>query len=164
MICQWYLFQVDLTSSARLNLSTCQPCYYYCVFLVKNLNNANKSNYASRWWPDWYRYTRDTSSGDIVFGTYTLFHPNVHLDALQYIQWADTAHLVSGETAMLGPFDFVPISPGNQIRNRVPLDRWVALLHVCSARRILPPTMGNALSFHPSPRPPHPPGRKWKRK
>lgn len=49
---RWYLIQVDLLSSARLNLSSRQLDYYYCVFLEKHPNDANKNNNASRWWPN----------------------------------------------------------------------------------------------------------------
>lgn len=117
-----------MRSSARLDLLDRQLDHYYCVFLAKHPKDATTSNDASRWWSDWYCFSRGKFSSDIIFGTRTLFRPNVHPDASKYIQWADTLDLASGDTTILGPFNFTLIAPGNQTRNFVPLDQWVDLL------------------------------------
>jgi len=99
----------------------------------------------------WYRYSRDSISNDIVFGTRILIRPNVTLDASTFIQWADTVDLYSDESDVLDPFDFEFISPSNRTRNLVPLHIWMTLSKMCSSRGILPPTIGKPLRFRPNP-------------
>jgi len=120
-------------------------------FLAKNPSDKSKSDDASRWWPDWYQYSRDSISNDIVFGTRILIQPNVNPDASKFIQWADTVDLHSDGSAILAPFDFESISPSNWTRNLVPLNIWMSLFKICTSQGILPPTISKLLRFWPNP-------------
>jgi len=124
---------------------------HYCHFHAKHQLDASKNNDFSRWWPDWYRYFRDSVSNDMVVGDRILFHPNIFLEHSKYIQWGDIVVLISKACLLLGPFDFDPLSPSNHTRRKVTLDVWLQLPKICTQRDILPPTVGTYLKFNPDP-------------
>ena len=83
---QWYLVQVNLTATATLHTSHHENGHYYCEFLAKHPEDSDKSDADSRWWPDWYRYSYDSVSNDIVFGDRMLFWPNMCLSLLSCLR------------------------------------------------------------------------------
>ena len=68
MFQQWYLVQVYLRASMELNNEYKSACTYYCDFIAKHRPNVGISDSMSQWWPNWYRYSRDSIYGDLVFG------------------------------------------------------------------------------------------------
>ena len=85
MLHRWYLIQIDLASSASLHSDYAVRSLYYCVFLAKHPGDCRLSDEFSRWWPDWYRYSRDSVSNNVVFRDRILFRPNVAPDSSKYI-------------------------------------------------------------------------------
>ena len=83
---RWYLVQVDLDASKSICSTYIKDLSYYCHFLAKHPNDKNKSDEYSRWWPDWYKYSRDSITSDIVFGDRILFRPSQQPNADKYIQ------------------------------------------------------------------------------
>ena len=49
---KWYLVQVDLEATSTLNLEPEATGVYFCVFLAKHPNDAQKTDEFSRFWPD----------------------------------------------------------------------------------------------------------------
>ena len=162
MLHRWYLIQIDLASSASLHSDYVVRSLYYCVFLAKHPGDSRLSDEFSRWWPDWYRYSRDSMSNDIVFGDGILFRPNVAPDSSKYIQWADEITLRPASNILVGPFDFEDISSANRTRNKIAGINWRKLHDMCINDGILPPTTGS-LTFNAS-GPPRTTSRSRKRK
>ena len=100
------------------------------------------SDELSHWWPDWYQYSRDYISNNIIFGDRILFRPKITIDSTTYIQWGGELHLSLNGTLLVGPFDFESISLGNITRLRVAGKHWRALHNVCCNSSLLPPTTG----------------------
>ena len=162
MMHRWFLIQVDTESSAMLRPDYALVSHYYCVFLAKHSNDKRLSDEFSRWWSDWYRYSRDTVSNDIVYGDRVLFRPNMSPDSTKYIQWADTITLRPASNILLGPFNFEAISSSNRTRNKISGINWRTLHDMCINDGILPPTTGS-LTFNAS-GPPRTTSRSRKRK
>jgi len=141
MLHRWYLIQIDLASSVSSHSDYAVRSLYYCVFLAKHPGDSRLSDEFSRWRPDWYRYSRDSVSNDIVFGDIILFYPNVTPDSSKYIKWADEITLRPASNILVGPFDFERISSANRTRNKIDGGgHWRTLHDVCSSKGILPPT------------------------
>ena len=83
---------------------------YYCLFLAKHPADMNKSDEYSRWRPDWYNYSRDSVTDDIIFGERMLFRPSVNPDHVKYIQLADSIEFANPNIILAGPFNFEAIS------------------------------------------------------
>jgi len=92
---RWYLVQMDLEATASIVKPTLCEGEYYCTFLAKHPSNTKLSDDCSRWWPNWYRYSRDSVTDDIVFGDLILFHPNITPNHTKFIQWGNTVGLTS---------------------------------------------------------------------
>ena len=120
----WFLIQINLESSALLHSDYAMKSLYYCIFLAKHPGNKRLSDKFSRWWPKWYKYSRDTVSNNIVFGDRILFHPNVILDNVKYIQWADEVTFRHTSNILLGSFNFEGISSSNCTRNKIDGIHW----------------------------------------
>ena len=73
MLQKWFLVQVDIYASASLRQEYVTAGVYHCSFLAKHSGDKKLSDELSRWWPDWYRFSRDSISNDIVFGSRMLF-------------------------------------------------------------------------------------------
>jgi len=88
-----------------------------------------------------YRYSRDSTSGDIIVGTCIQFRPNVVLDHEKNI-WADTIHILTHNVILHGPFNFESLLDNNRTRNKVSDKDWIALHKACKDLNILPPAIG----------------------
>ena len=139
-----------MQSSATINQYVATSCLYYCDFLAKHKDNVGRSDELSRWWPDWYRYTKNTLTGDIIFGVRILLRLNITPDHTKYIQWYDTLNLINNDTLLHGPFDFFPVSSNNCSRNIIASTNWLQLGEACARLSILPPTIGPPKRFNPS--------------
>ena len=127
----WYLVQADLEATASIITSTTCTGEYYCTFLAKHPSDTKLSDDCSRWWPDWYRYSRDSITNDIVFGDRTLFLPNITPSHKKFIQWGDTVSLSSHDCCLLVRFNFMPIDESNHTRNKVQFSWWHRLTEMC---------------------------------
>ena len=121
---------------------------YYCYFLAKYLLDTGKSDDSSSWWPDWYCYSRDSISKDIIFGDRILFGPNISPDGSKYIQWEKRANLLDEKYLILGSFNFEILSPTNRTPQKVATDIWLQLANICLQCNILQPTVGIHLNFN----------------
>jgi len=142
MLRRWYIVQIDLDASESFDTNYRVSGCYYCHFLAKHLSDISKCDDSGRWWPDWYCYSRDSVSNDIVFGDRILFCPNITPYHRKYIQWGDSVCLLDKECFMTGPFDFEPLSPHNRTRCKVASNLWLELAAICSQYGILLPTLG----------------------
>ena len=61
MIRQWYLVQVYLHASIKLDTEHKLIGMYYCDILSKNRSDVGTSDSMSQWWPDWYQYSHDSN-------------------------------------------------------------------------------------------------------
>ena len=164
MLRKWYLVRICLQSSIASNFDATISGLYYCDFLAKHKDDVRRSDELSRWWPDWYRYTIDKLTGDIVFGSRILLRPNITPDHNKYIQWADTLNLFDSDTLLYGPFNFLPISSSNRSRNLVAPSDWLRLGAACGRLSILPPTLVPPKRFTVCPPTRHHPSTKRKRR
>ena len=140
---RWYLIQVDMPSTIEVNPDYATNRRYWCVFLAKHNDDTAKSDEFSRWWPDWYRYSRCPTSKDIIYGPRIQVRPNVIPSSLKYIQWATLLPL-HGKTSisLLGPFEFEAITLHNRVRQRIHRSHWDQLMESCFMHGILPPSVG----------------------
>ena len=139
---QWYLVQVDLEASKTLCSNYILSTLYYYLFLAKHPADKNKSDKYSRWWLDWYRYSRDYVTKEISFGDRVLFRPPITLDERKYIQWGDSIDFTNNDMVLLGPFNFKAISSTNRTRSKIEGQLWRTLYDVCTPKGLLPPTTG----------------------
>jgi len=151
MLRRWFLIQICLDATSELEPNYLATSRYYAYFLAKHKDDATLSDEHSRWWPDWYRYTTDSVSGNIIFGDRILFRPNISPDPSEYIQWADTVSLAESSTLLVGPFDFEEISQTNRTRCKVHQTYWKRAVEICTDKNIIPPTLGSPLRFNAQP-------------
>ena len=102
---RWYLIQVDLQDTMDINPLMINKGRYWCIFLAKHPGDNVKSDEFSRWWPEWYRYTRCKTTQTIVYGDRILVRPNSNPDSSKFIQWATDLKLIGKErkTVSLDP-------------------------------------------------------------
>jgi len=134
---RWYLVQIDIDTSKTININSSRPSSLHCYFLAKHPVDLNKSDTSSRWWPDWYRYTRDSISNNIVFGDQILFRPNISPNPGKYIQWGDSINFTVNGCLLLGQFNFEAISPINCTRCKVKMTLWKRLAEMCACQNML---------------------------
>lgn len=151
MLRRWFLVQLCLNATSTIKPDYLTTGQYYAYFLAKHKDDAQLSDENSRWWPDWYRYTKDRITGDIVYGNRILFRPDISPDYSKYIQWADTISISVDGTLLVGPFNFAAIRPSNQTRRRVDQKYWKLVADICITRNLLPPTLGSPLRFNAQP-------------
>ena len=144
---RWYLVQVDIESTMEVNPNFINNGEYYCVFLAKHRDDNPKSDEHSRFWPDWYRYTKDPVTKVITYTVRVLFPPHRQPDPARYIQWATTLQLHTASTVLLGPFDFEAISTTNRTKSKVAQTHWQQCYDICVNSNITPPTTGSQ-SYH----------------
>ena len=89
--------------------------------MKKYPSNIKLSDKHSRWWPDWYRYSSDSITNDIIFGTRILFCPSMLPDSTKYIRWIDELLLAGSNIFLLDLFDFEHISATNRTCSKVSL-------------------------------------------
>lgn len=80
MIHCWYLFSIFLEASVTMDADLTSSEMFYCDFLYKYRVDCERSNKLSWWWFNWYNYTRESTSNNIIFGTRVLFHPSITHD------------------------------------------------------------------------------------
>ena len=114
--------------------------YYYCSFLAKHVSDKKWSDEFSRWWSDWYRYSRDSVTNVIIFGDRVLFRPSILPDSAKYIRWSDEIKLGDDSVNLSGPFNFEKISSTNLTRSKVAGVEWRNLHDVCLSEDLLSPT------------------------
>jgi len=124
MIRCWYLIRVWLDGSVALNTDFASTGQYYCEFLAKHKDDANCSDKISRWWPNWYCYSCNSVTHNIVFGSCTLIRPSFAPNHTNYILWADTIDLDAPYVILHGPFDFNSITSSNRTRNLIASEDW----------------------------------------
>ena len=140
---RWYLVQVDIDTSLSLRPDYIKQGVYYCSFLAKHANDNKLSDELSRWWPDWYRYSRDSITNALIYGDRVLFRPSILPDSSKYISWSDEINLGDNDVILSGPFDFEKISSVNRTRSKVAGVEWRRLYDICSSEGLLPPTTGS---------------------
>ncbi len=138
---KWYLIQVDLESTKELNPEYESNNKLWCIFCAKHPDDKYKSDEYARWWPDWYKYTKNATTGDIIYGQRVLIRPTVTPSSATHIQWADLIELNS-DTIILGPFNFQSVTNVNRARNTVEKSLWIRLRDICNDLNLLPPTLG----------------------
>ncbi len=141
----WYLVQVDLESTNDLNKEFKSNGQYYCSFLAKHPEDRNKTDQASRWWPDWYRYSMCKKTGAIIFGCRVLFPPGTIPDSKKYVEWAELIDLGSVDQYLYGPFEFEQSSSSHHASmNKVSGSTWKILENICQQNSLpLPSTEHN---------------------
>ncbi len=149
---RWYLVQVDLELTDTANLQPEASGKYQCAFLAKHPGDSNKqSDDRSRWWPDWYAYSRDPSTNEIIYGRRTLFRPNTTPDSSKYILWADTINLSTTPHFLAGPFNFCPVSASFHTLNTLDDNVWSSAHSICICLNLDPPSLNGANTPTPSP-------------
>jgi len=151
MLRRWYITQINLDAFESFNTNYYVSGCYYCHFLAKHLSDISKCDNSGRWWLDWYRYSRNSISNDIVFGDRILFRPNISPDHKKYIQWGASVCLLDEEYFMMGPFDFEPLSSNNCTHCKVTSNIWLDLAAICSQRDILSLALGKQSIFEINP-------------
>ena len=147
---RWYLIQVDMASTIETNPAFNTNGRYYCTFLAKHPNDKHKSDEFSRFWPDWYNYTKDKNDV-ITYGNRILFAPHINPNPDKYIEWATDIQLHDTSHVFLGPFNFEPITTVNRTRHKVHRDQWTTCHAQCLQNNLLPPTLGSQSHIHPQP-------------
>ena len=141
---RWYLVMVDLEASEQSCTKFATTGLYYRLFLAKHPADMNKSDEYSRWWPDWYKYSRDYVTDNIIYRDKIIFRPSVNLDPDKYIQWADSIEFANLNTILAGPLNFEAISSSNRTRSKVSGEGWRNICNSCVLEGILPPTTGSS--------------------
>ena len=96
---------MDLEATLEMNRTDIDS--YYCVFLAEHPNGAKKSDEFSRFWPEWYKYTRDSKTNKILYGDRYLIRPNQFPDKDKFIQWTDMISLCPDRSQyIIGLFEF----------------------------------------------------------
>ena len=121
------------------------------MFLAKHPDDRHKSDEYARWWPDWYKYTKNRNTGVITYGQRVLIQPRTTPSSRTHIQWAELIELNS-DCIMLGPFNFQQPSDVNRARNTIQESHWKELHKICNNINLLPPTLGSHTSHRINPR------------
>jgi hypothetical protein len=147
---RWYLVNVDIAATTELNPNFSTNHRYFCSFLAKHNADRNKSDECSRWWPDWYEYSRCDITNEIIYGKRVLFRPNQLPDSTKYVEWGDVIDLSRPGNILHGPFAFEPLSDTNRTRCKVSPNDWKKVYEKCIQLHLLPPTLGSATSHKPN--------------
>ena len=75
MMRRWYIIQVDIDASKSLQQDFAVTGFIYCIFLAKHPSDKITNDTFSRWWSEWYIYSRDGISNDIIFEDRMIFLP-----------------------------------------------------------------------------------------
>ena len=151
---RWYLIQVDMESTLRVNKDYATNRKYLCIFLARHSDNTKKSDEFYWWWPDWHRYSTDPVLGDVIYGDRVLIRSSTTPGSTKCIQWSTLLPLFGPNSVSLhGPFPIAPINEHNRVRQRIHRASWDMLVSKCSTFCILPPTIGTTCPPHQSHRP-----------
>ena len=148
MTARWYLVQVDIAQTIEINPQYQTNNKYYCVFLAKHSGDRLKSDEYSRWWPEWWSYSKDDQE-IITYEKRYEFPPTTTPHYSKFIQWADIIDL-SSNNMLIGPVNFQPISPSNNTRSTISTSHWQQCHDICIDRNMLPPTLGSQSANKPS--------------
>lgn len=142
---KWYPIQIDITATSEVNPNYKSNNKFWCVFLARHPDDRGKSDQYSRWWPDWYKYSHDSTTRQIIYGQRVLFKPSQIPDSRKFIQWAE---LITLDTTniLVEPFNFATLDNENRARNTIPRDCWMQLTEACKKRGLIPPTLGAQIS------------------
>ena len=94
---QWYLVQISLEPSDQ-------------AWPTFDAADRDKSHEYSRWWQNWYEYSRDSITNDISFGDRIIFRSSINPDTTKYIQQADSIDFNTPNTILADPLNFKEIS------------------------------------------------------
>ena len=101
------------------------------MFLATHYKDINKSHEFSRWWPEWYRYTRCKETGVIIYGDRMHIKPSNNPCSSRFVQWATLLPLFGDKAVTLaGPFQFEPINASNRVRQKVHHEQWRQLTKI----------------------------------
>ena len=148
---KWYLIQVDMDATLEANPQVRTTGIYYCNFLAKHPNDMNKNDEYSRFWPDWYEYTKHSTTNIIQYGKRILFPPHQTPNPDKYILWADEIDLHTNSNILLGPFNFEPLSSANRTRYKIHHVQWDQCYQQCNAQNITPPSISSRVHQQPLP-------------
>jgi hypothetical protein len=144
---RWYLVQIDMISTRTINPEFASNGGYWCVFLARHMDDNKRSDELSRWWPEWYRYTKCSVTRDIIYGDRVQIRPSTIPCSTKFIQWAILLPLFNKiAVTLVGPFKFEHINTSNRVKQKVHKDEWNKLSEVCKFHGILPPTRGTRSS------------------
>lgn len=145
---KWYAIQIDIESTIEANPNYLENNQYWCVFLMKHPHDNNKSDEYSRWWPDWYKYTTNKNTGELIYGQRVLIRPNVIPSSKTHVQWAELVDLSKNpETILVGPFNFAMTQNATTTKNTIDNSEWTKLQLICESRGLITPTVGNNRSI-----------------
>ena len=114
---------------------------------MKHPQDKHKSDDFARWWPDWYRYTIDDNTKQVIFGQRVLIRPNMTPSSTTNVQWAELVDLTySTNTILEGPFNFQHRDISNATKNTIHTSKWNILKSQCENQGLLLPTLGSSSS------------------
>ena len=148
---KWYPIQIDMVSTIEINSEYKTNNKYWCMFLAKHPDDRHKSDEYARWWPDWYKYTKNRNTGVITYGQRVLVQPRTIPSSRTHIQWAELIEL-NTDSILFGPFNFQSPSDINRARNTIQESHWKELHKICNNINLLPPTLGSHTSHRINPR------------
>ena len=152
MLRKWYLVQIDMASTLKMNPAYATNGEYWCVFLARHSADKKKSDEFSRWWPEWHSYNRCPISNDIIYGCRYEFRPSSTPPSAKYTQWSTLLPILGeSSTVLIGPFTFAPLDSTHRVRHTIHYEHWKDLVTACNFNGILPPTTGSHVS-HKIPR------------
>ena len=144
---KWYAVQIDMQATEEANPNFAHNNLYWCIFLMKHPQDKHKSDEFARWWPDWYRYTIDDKTKQVIFGQRVLIRPNMTPSSTTHVQWAELVDLTySTNTILEGPFNFQHRDISNATKNTIHTSKWNTLKSQCENQGLLPPTLGSSSS------------------
>ena len=73
---RWYLVKVDPEATSEINKDDSAIYSYLCIFLANHPNDIYKSDKFSRFWTEWYRFTRCSKKEIIIYEERILIQPN----------------------------------------------------------------------------------------
>ena len=122
-------------------------------FLVKHSADAHKSDEFSRWWPEWHKYHKDPSTGQIIYDHRVQIRPDRTPSPHTHIQWATLLPLHGPDSiALLGPFDFQSCNETNQLRRKLSQNILSKLSSICASNGLHPPSLGSLPPSRPMPK------------
>ena len=104
---RWYLVQVDIWYTLKINSLWTNNVKYYCMFLSEHTNNKHNIDNFFRWLNNRYHCSTCNQIVEIIYGDRILIRPNVNTYSTHLLQWETIIHfLMDGESTLSGPFNF----------------------------------------------------------
>ena len=106
------------------------PTTYISVYiLAMHPNDHKKSDELYRWWSDWYRYSRCSTTDDNIYGDRILIRSNTTPCSTKFIKRANCLPLREPTSIpRVGPFDIETIDVSNRVRQRASEFNWHLLM------------------------------------